>query len=213
MVPSLTSAARVVAGLSAVGAACLLTACGTASPSPAPATTVTQTIPAGSAATSPAASVAPAATSAPAGPATCLASGLQPELGDSQGTAGTIYQVIVLTNTSAGTCSLYGYPGVSFVTGQGGSQVGKPASKNTVIPPALVTLAPGGKADLLLAVHDAGAYSASTCQLTKVDWLKIYPPGDYGAVYVQYNTQACANPSVSIMSVTVVRSGAGSASY
>ena len=125
----------------------------------------------------------------------------------------SIYQVVVLTNTSAATCSLYGYPGVSFVTGQGGSQIGKPASKNTVIPPALVTLAPGGKADLLLAVHDAGAYSASTCKLTKVDWLKIYPPGDYGAVYVQYNTQACGNPSVSIMSVTVVRSGAGSASY
>jgi hypothetical protein len=213
MVPSLTSAARLAAGLLAAGAACLLTACGSANPGPSPATTVTQTIPAGTAASSPAASVAPAATSAPAGPPTCLASGLQPDLGDSQGTAGTIYQVVVLTNTSAATCSLYGYPGVSFVTGQGGSQIGKPASKNTVIPPALVTLAPGGKADLLLAVHDAGAYSASTCKLTKVDWLKIYPPGDYGAVYVQYNTQACGNPSVSIMSVTVVRSGAGSASY
>ena len=59
MVPSLTSAARLAAGLLAAGAACLLTACGSANPGPSPATTVTQTIPAGTAASSPAASVAP----------------------------------------------------------------------------------------------------------------------------------------------------------
>ena len=193
----------------------LLAACGTASPSPGPTATVTQTIqPA--AASSGQATSAPAgssATTSPAGPPGCLATDLQPQLGDSQGTAGTIYQVVVLTNTSSQSCTLYGYPGVSFVTGQGGSQVGKPATKNTVLSPALVTLAPGGKANLLLGVHDAGAYPASTCHMTSVDWLKIYPPGDYGAVYVRYNTQTCANPAVSTMSVTVVRSGAGSASY
>lgn len=217
MAPSLpTAAARLaVTGLVAAGAASLLTACGTASPSPSPTATVTRTIPAGAGAPSPDGSLAPAGstTSADAGPPGCLASGLQPELGVSQGTAGTIYQVVVLTNTSATTCTLFGYPGVSFVTGQGGSQIGKPASKNTVVTPVLVTLAPGGKANLLLAVHDAGAFSASSCQLTNVGWLKIYPPGDFGAVYVQYGTQACANPAVSIMAVTAVRAGAGSASY
>jgi Protein of unknown function (DUF4232) len=215
MAPSLTFAARLAAaGLVAAGAAGLLAGCGTASPNPSPTQTVTQTIqPAagGSASASPAAVTTTSAP--PAGPPGCLASGLQAQLGVSQGTLGTIYQVVVLTNTSAATCTLYGYPGVSFVTGQGGSQVGAPASKNTVITPVLVTLAPGGKADVLLAVHDAGAYSPSSCGLTSVGWLKIYPPGDYGSLYVQYNTQACAKPSLSIMSVTAVRSGAGSASY
>jgi hypothetical protein len=46
-----------------------------------------------------------------------------------------------------------------------------------------------------------------------VDWLRIYPPGDYGSIYVQYSTQACANPTLSIMSVSPVRAGAGTASY
>jgi hypothetical protein len=208
MAPSLTSAARfTAAGLLAASVAGLLAACGTAA---APTPTTTVTVPAAPGGTTPASSAPASPAAAPAGPAGCLASGLQPQLGVSQGTAGTIYQVVVLTNTSASSCTLYGYPGVSFVTGQGGSQVGKPASKNKAVTPALVTLAPGSQANLLLAVHDAGAFS--NCQPTNVGWLKIYPPGDFGAVYVHYNTPACANPSLSIMSVTAVRAGAGSAS-
>jgi hypothetical protein len=213
MAPFLTPAARLVTGgIALAGLAGLLAACGTASPNPAPTATITQTIPAATGSSTSAASAPPAAatTTTPAGPPGCLASGLHARLGVSQGTAGTIYQVVELTNTSGGTCTLYGYPGVSFVTGQGGSQVGKPASKDKVTTPALVTLAPGRKANMLLAVHDAGAFP--NCNMTNVDWLKIYPPGDFGAVYVQYSTQACADPSLSIMSVTAVRSGAGSAS-
>jgi hypothetical protein len=72
------------------------------------------------------------------------------------------------------------------------------------------TLAPGGKANVLLAIHDAGAYP--NCKLTSVGWLKIYPPGDYGSLYVQYSAQTCANPAKSIMTVTAVAAGAGSAS-
>jgi Protein of unknown function (DUF4232) len=211
MTPSLTYAARLSAAAAIAGACGLLTACGsTAAPGAAPTKTVTIQA-TSSAAASTSAPAAAATSSAPAGPSGCLASGLQPQLGVSQGTAGTIYQVVVLTNTSNATCTLYGYPGVSFVTGIGGSQVGKPATKNPVVAKELVTLAPGAKADILLAIHDPGAIPH--CQITTVDWLRIYPPGDYGSVYVQYNTQACANTSRSIMSVSPVRAGAGSASY
>jgi Protein of unknown function (DUF4232) len=211
MTSSLTLTARLSAAAAIAGACGLLTACGsTAAPGAAPTKTVTiQASPSAAASTS--AAAAAATSSAQAGPPGCLASGLQPQLGVSQGTAGTIYQVVVLTNTSSATCTLYGYPGVSFVTGIGGSQVGKPATKNPVVPKAVVTLAPGAKADILLAIHDAGAIQ--NCHITTVDWLRIYPPGDYGSVYVQYNTQACTNTSQSIMSVSPVRAGAGSASY
>jgi hypothetical protein len=149
-------------------------------------------------------------TSSPAGTAGCLVGGLQAQLGASQGTAGTIYQVIVLTNTSASSCTMYGYPGVSFVKGQGGSEVGAPATRNTAVKAAQLTLAPGGKASVLLAVHDAGAYP--DCRPASVDWLRIYPPGDYGSLYVQYKAQACANPNKSILTVSAVSPGAGSAS-
>ena len=211
MTPWLTFAARLSAATAVAGACGLLAACGsTAAPAASPTRTVTiQSSPTAPASTSAAADSG--SSSAPAGPPGCLASALQPQLGASQGTAGTIYQVVVLTNTSGDACTLYGYPGVSFVTGIGGTQVGAPASKNPVVARALVTLAPGADADVLLAVHDAGAIAG--CTITSVNWLRIYPPGDYGSIYVQYNTQACANNSTSIMSVSPVRVGAGSASY
>ena len=211
MTPSLTLAARLAAVPVLAGACALLAACGSTPAPGAAAPTRTVTIQASASATTSAAAVATTSPAAPSGPAGCLASALTAHLGLSQGTAGTIYQVIVLTNTSSATCTLYGYPGVSFVTGVGGSQVGLPATKNAAVATALVTLAPGGDADVLLAVHDAGAIPE--CKITSVNWLRIYPPGDYGSIYVQYNTQACANPSTSIISVTPVRTGAGTASY
>ncbi len=215
MTPSLTIAARLGTAAALAGACGLLAACGsTAAPGSAAATT-TVTVQASASSTSAAATPttsSPTTSAAPSsGPAGCLASALKPQLGVSQGTAGTIYQVIVLTNTSTAMCSLYGYPGVSFVTGVGGSQIGQPATKNPAVPKALVTLAPGARADVLLAVHDAGAIT--NCKITNVHWLRIFPPGDYDSIYVKYNTQGCANHGTSIMSVTPVRVGAGSASY
>lgn len=209
-----TATTRLAALAAAAGAGTLIAACGS-SPAPGAGATTTVTAQAGSTASTPAASSPAASSPAPsataAGTPGCLASGLQARLGSSQGTAGTIYQVVVLTNTSGSACTLYGYPGVSFVTGAGGSQVGAPATKNPAVTVTLVTLAAGGKANLLLGVHDAGAFPS--CTLTNVGWLRIYPPGDYGSVYVQYKTQACANAAEKTLSVTPVRSGAGSASY
>ena len=221
MIPSLLSPARqrpaaALASICGVIAACgFIAACGsTAPPAQAPASgpgSTTAAAASTSAATTPATGTGTASAPATAtGPAGCLASGLQAQLGASQGTAGTIYQVIDLTNTSAASCTLYGYPGVSFVTGVGGRQVGAPATKNPAVAPAQVTLAPGGKANVLLAVHDAGAFP--NCRLTSVEWLRIYPPGDYGSLFVQYKTQTCANRSNSILAVTAVSAGAGSAS-
>jgi hypothetical protein len=210
MTSSLTLAARLSGAAALAGACALLTACGSTA-APGAGVTKTNTVQASPSPSAAAAAAAATSPSAPTGPAGCLSSGLQAELGASQGTAGTFYQAIVLTNTSNATCTLYGYPGVSFVTGVGGSQVGAPATKNAVNAKALVTLAPGGKANVLLGVHDAGAIA--NCHITTVNWLRIYPPGDYGSIYVQYNAQACANTAKPIMSVTTVRTGAGTASY
>lgn len=207
---------RRVAALAAVAGCGLLTACGTAAPAPRPTTTVTVRASTGtgsgtsaSPAASPATSQAPAGVAA-AGSAGCLASALQPTLGVFQGTAGTFYQVVVLTNTSASTCTLYGYPGVSFVTKAGGQQVGAAATRNPLEPTALVTLPPGGQANMIVGLHDAGNYPPAECQPTSVDWLRIYPPGDYGSVYVQYKAQTCASQAELVLSVTAVRTGTGS---
>jgi hypothetical protein len=199
----------------AAGAAGLLTACG--SGTPAPTVTVTKT----AAPASPAATAVPVATTAPAttgpastgpattgGPATCQPSALRASVGQSQGAAGTFYQVLVLTNTSSSDCTLYGYPGVSFVTGPGGSVIGAPARRNPLIPDTLITLAPGAAASALAGITDTGALPQSACKPGKADLLQIYPPGDRGALFVPDSAEVCTRPGEKFMTITAMHAGA-----
>jgi hypothetical protein len=203
-----TTARRAGLLAAAAGAAGLLTACGTSTPAPAPTKTVTTTA-------TPAAAGTPTATASPttstpavaAGPGSCLPSALQASLGQGQGAAGTTYQIIVLTNTSGSACTLYGYPGVSFVTGQGGSVIGAPASRNHLIPDTLITLQPGQAASALVGVTDTGALPQSACQPGTSDWLQIYPPGDRGSLFVQYSAQVCTRPGEKYITVTAMHAG------
>ncbi len=142
------------------------------------------------------------------GPSTCRPSALRVSLGPSQGAAGTFYQVIVLTNTSGSDCTLYGYPGVSFVTGPGGSVIGAPARRNPLIPDTLITLAPGAAASALAGITDTGALSQSACRPGKADLLQIYPPGDRGALFVPDSAEVCTRPGEKFMTVTAMHAGA-----
>jgi Protein of unknown function (DUF4232) len=192
----------------AAGAAALLAGCGSKPATPAAAPTKTITVQPSSGST-PASS--PSAT--PAGPSGCLSSDLQASLGQSQGAAGTIYQLLILTNTSGSDCTLYGYPGVSFVTGQGGSVIGAPAARNSLIPDTLVTLQPGGTASALLGVVDTGALPPSKCVPGTADWLQIYPPGDTGSLFVQLSSSVCTKAGEVYMHVTAVHAGSSASSF
>lgn len=197
----------------AAGAAGLLTACGTdGSPGAAPTKTVTATVRADSgtsavATPSPSAAVSSGTAAAAAGPGPCVSSDLQASLGQSGAAAGTFYHLIVLTNTSGSACTLYGYPGVSFVTGQGGSIIGAPAARNPLIPDTLVTLPSGGAASALLGVTDTGVLTPSACRPGNADWLQIYPPGDLGSVFVQLSSGVCTRPGERYMTITAVHAG------
>lgn len=191
----------------AAGLAGLLTACGSGTPAAAPTRTVTTTATAAGAAAPTATPSTTTPAAAPAGPATCQSSGLQASLGQGQGAAGTLYQIIVLTNTSNSACTLYGYPGVSFVTGQGGSVIGAPASRDPLIPATLITLQPGQAASALVGITDAGALPQSACGPGTSDWMQIYPPGDRGSLFVQYQAQVCTRPGEKFMRVTAMHAG------
>ena len=53
------------------------------------------------------------------------------KLGAAQGYAGGVYVVLDFTNTSGRTCTLYGYPGVSLVSGPPYTQIGLAAKRST----------------------------------------------------------------------------------
>jgi hypothetical protein len=215
MMSSCTAVTRRLSVLAAAASATgLMAACGGGSPAASPTKTITETAPAAgnsSAATTPSPTPAATAAASPAGPLTCASTGLKATLGVSQGAAGTIYQVIVLTNTSAAACTLYGYPGVSFVTSAGGSIIGAPAARNPIVPDALVTLQPGSQVYALVGVVQVDTLPKSACRPRQADWLQIYPPGDTGALFVQYSSQVCGRAKEKFMTVSAVRSGAGGA--
>jgi len=164
--------------------------------------------PASSSGNTPAAA-SPSATAT--GPAACPTSSLRVKPGVAQGYAGGVYQVIDFTNTSGSTCTLYGYPGVSLVSGPPYMQIGLAAKRSTSTPRTLVTLAPGATANALLQIVDALNYPTASCGPAKATALKIYPPDQTVPVYLPNTSNGCTKP-VQILYIGAVRPGSGSSS-
>jgi hypothetical protein len=208
------AAARAGLGAAAVIAGtALIAACGSSggsSPSGGGKQTVTVTASSSPHASTPSPSPSGAGSSTPAGPPGCATSALQVTTGPGNGAAGSTIVPLVFDNISGSTCSLYGYPGVSFVTGQGGSQIGLPASEDAAQPRTQVTLAPGDKASAQLKVTVAQNFPASSCHLVTAHWLKIYPPGQTAPLYLKFTSATCSSTKVRVLAVQTVQPGTGS---
>jgi hypothetical protein len=165
------------------------------------------------------ATTAPPATTSPTAPANgtgqpaCGTASLRLAVDVSQADsgAGSTYYPLDFTNTSAASCELYGYPGVSFVTtpASAGRQIGAAARRGTAFAKVTVTLAPGQTAHAWLKVSEAGNYPSSTCQPATAGGLRVYPPGQTAAGYVSHRFSACSSGSAALLTVLPVRSGKG----
>lgn len=133
------------------------------------------------------------------------------KLGVGQGYAGGVYEVIDFTNTSGSTCTLYGYPGVSLVSGPPYTQIGLAARRSTTTPVKLITLVPGATANAQLQVVDALNFPSASCQPTKATALKVYPPNQTAPVYLPSTSNGCAK-AVQTMYIGAVQVGSGSSS-
>ena len=156
----------------------------------------------------------PTPPSSPPAPA-CSPADLSAAVNSSPGgaAAGSTYYPLNFTNTSKSSCYLYGYPGVSFVTSPPGRQIGEPASRNPAVAPSTVILPPGGTAHVTIQVVDAMNYSKSDCKPVTAHWLKVYPPGQFTALYVKFSSLTCSAqlPAKlgSPLSVDAVKGGQG----
>ena len=141
-------------------------------------------------------SSSPPATSAAisGAPGSCPTSGLHTVVTTvpGGGAAGTVYVAIDFTNVSGHTCTLYGFPGVSFVTGHPGQQIGAAATRQTTFPSATVTLPAGGNAHAWLGIADAGNYPPSACRPVTAHTVRIYPPNQFAALYAPFTTTVCS---------------------
>src|ERR1700754_1685903 len=177
--------------------AILLVAACTQTPNAAPAssapgaTTGAATPPTG-AATPTASAAAPPASSSSAGPGRCHSGGLSLALRGGGAAAGTQHEFLVFTNKSGGECTLDGYPGVSWVTGDQGTQVNDPFQRVDADRRTKVTLAPGGQANAVLITHTAENYPAATCKPVPVRGFRVYPPDETAAIFVPRTQTACS---------------------
>jgi Protein of unknown function (DUF4232) len=203
----------VVAALLTCGAG-LLTACGSSggsSAQPGSTVTVTTTPPGTTAspATASPSSTVPGSAGGGSGAAGCTTSALKVTIGQGNGAAGSTIIPLQFTNQSSSTCTMFGFPGVSFVSGAGGSQIGAPADRDAGAARSLVTLAPGAIASAQLQVAVAQNFPAAQCGLTTAHWLKIFPPGETAALFVKYSASTCSHPKEKVLHVQAVQSGSG----
>jgi hypothetical protein len=144
---------------------------------------------------------APTASTSPAGPPLCSSSQLSARLSSGNGSPGTIYYQLELRNATASECIVQGYPGVSFVAGTDGHQVGAPATRGTGATPRVV-LGRGQIAEATLGIHDASAFTQPPCDQTTVLGLRVYPPGQTAALFVPHQDAGCSNPAVSVLVIS-----------
>ena len=125
----------------------------------------------------------------------CSTTQLSVTLGRGNGTAGSVYVPLQFRNRGSSACTLYGYPGVSYVTGPGGNQVGRAAQRMGPVggqsAEAVVTLAPGSVGQATLRVIDVSNFPASSCSAIPVRGLRVYPPGETTAAFVPDATTGC----------------------
>lgn len=142
----------------------------------------------------------------PAGTRGCKAADLTLALAGDDGGSGMMKTGYDLrfTNRSQSDCQLWGSPGVSFVTGDDGKQVGEPATRIDRSQGKQVVLRPGATAASPLTITKPDAYPPERCVLVQVRGLRVYAPGDTASMFVDAPQQTCSALGEPTMSVGTV---------
>lgn len=140
----------------------------------------------------------------------CTSKDLELSLGEGSGAAGTVWRPLRFTNTSGATCEIQGFPGVSYVAGDDGHQVGAAAYRDGSKGDA-VTLRAGQTAHAPVGFAQVGNYDPADCEPTEVRGLRVYPPQETNSMYLPNPGTGCANEDLESnqLKVQTIRPGAG----
>lgn len=132
----------------------------------------------------------------------CRSGDLKLSLGRAEGAAGTVYRPLVFTNIAGHQCVLQGFPGVSYVGGDDGHQIGAAAYRaGTKGGP--VTLNQGESAFADLGLVNVQNFDPATCRPEQARGLRVYPPQETASMFVDLPATACANPNIPGSQITV----------
>lgn len=139
------------------------------------------------------------------GNSSCTTPQLDISLTNEQGAAGSRLADILFTNAAGEPCSLTGFPGVSAVTNDDGTQLGRAAEREAGLDTATVTLNPGESARAGLKMTVVGIIDPATCQPQSADGLRVYPPGETASAFIRVEgLEGCAGDAnyLSVQPVT-----------
>ncbi|NKQ53463.1 DUF4232 domain-containing protein [Amycolatopsis sp. K13G38] len=192
--------------LTAAAVAAAVAGCGegTNNAQPQPSTSAGATT-APSSSESPASGTQAPTTTAPAAPAdngTCKAADLKLSIGRGDAAAGTVYRPLIFTNVSDHECVIQGFPGVSYVGGADGHQVG-PAAFREGTKGDPVTLAKGASAYADVGFVNVQNYDPVTCQPQPVRGLRVYPPQETASMFVELSGTGCGSDKIPGNQLTV----------
>ncbi|WP_410667282.1 DUF4232 domain-containing protein [Amycolatopsis sp. cmx-4-68] len=188
--------------VAASAGALALAACGSGGTTPAassstPSTTASPTSTTVTTATSAPSTSAPASqpVAQPADSGLCKAGDVKLSLGQGDAGAGSTYRPLLITNSSSKPCLIQGFPGVSYVAGEDGHQVGKDAFRDGTKGNA-VKLNPGQTAAADIQFVNVRNYDPGTCQPTAVKGLRIYLPQETASNFVPAEGTGCASTKI-----------------
>jgi hypothetical protein len=132
---------------------------------------------------------------------TCATDHLKVSLGQPQGTAGTSYMDVIITNTGVGSCTLTGYPAV-FLANSSGAVLGSGAAANPGTIPAKLTLAHNASVHAVVGFPQAANFQSGVCSSASNN-LKVYPPGLATSLQIPFTQYSCPGFSVTALQTGV----------
>lgn len=140
----------------------------------------------------------------------CTSGDLKLSLGQGDAGAGTLWRQLRFTNKSSTNCEIQGFPGVSYVAGSDGHQVGAAAYRDGT-KGAAITLKPGATAYAAVGFTQVRNYDPADCKPTEVRGLRVYPPQETHSMYLSAPGTGCANENLNDyhLKVQTIRPGSG----
>jgi hypothetical protein len=155
--------------------------------------------------------------SSAAAPRACTTANLDVWLNTSgNGAAGSSYYNLNMTNLSASTCTLYGYPGISAIT-QAGLQVGSAAARSSAHAVTVITLTSArsakgfetstahNTATVVLQIADAQNFPQASCVPITAAGFRVYPPNQKESTVVPFPFVTCAKSGPRVLHVESVQ--------
>ena len=137
----------------------------------------------------------------------CDSSNTSVTAGTGNGAAGTLYETLVIKNTSMSDCVTGGYPGISLDNSMG-TQLGMAAGRMGGSG-SQVTLAPGASATDIFSYGDAAVSTEMGCNPAPGADIRVYLPNATGSALVPFDHDGCTG-DVGYLNVWAVNVAPGS---